>query len=377
MGLPDDTQGAQIRRTSESVALSMSTSGLLEIDTHAGVLRRDGVEVHLRRRTWELLDVLAAQPGVLLSRAELMQRLWPRVQVVDDSLTQCVGELRKALGPDGRLLRTVARRGYRLDWQPRQAPAGVEDAWGMLRSIDSSARIAHARRIFEIAYDETKDGAKALAGIALSHVIDVLNRWSPTPHWQAAQARQAADEAVRRDPSLALAHHARAHAWMLSGCYAQARAGFTRALQHDPSLAHAHLRLAVIAIETGRAQDARPHLQRALVFAPQRPAFEGQARFVEGMAAFHVGDDAHAGAALDRALQVAPGSAFAHQWKAALEGLHGQVQPAQPHLAAFCARVGPHTVESLKETERSAQCDFVQQRARFYDGLQRAGLALH
>ena len=354
----------------------MSASALLQIDARAGVLRRDGAQVHLRRRTWELLCVLSAHPGVLFSRMELMKRLWPRVRVVDDSLTQCVAELRNALGPYGHLLRTVPGRGYRFDWKPPHA-ASVEDAWRTLRCIEGAAEVADARRVFEDAYDATPEGAQALAGIALSHVIDVLNLWSRAPRWQAELARQAAEEAVRRDPGFALAHHARAHAWMLSGCPAQASEGFHAALERDARLAHAHLRLAVIAIEAGRAQDARPHLRRALVSAPGRPEFEGQVRFVEGIVAFHMGDDDRADTALDRALRVAPASAFAHLWKAALEGLRGHELPAQSHLAASCARAGSHTLESLQATERSGEREFVRQRSRLYEGLRRAGLAPH
>ena len=354
----------------------MSKPAPLQIDAHAGILRRNGAPVHLRPRTWELLCVLSAQPGVLFSRLELIKVLWPRVRVVDDSLTQCVAELRRALGPHSHLLCTVPGRGYRLDWQPPHG-TGVADAWRMLRSIGGAAQIADARRIFEETYDATSEGAEALAGIALSHVIDVLNLWSSAPRWQTETARQAAEEAVRRNPCLALAHHAQAHAWMLSGLHAKAREGFHAALERDPSLAHAHLRLAVIAIEVGRAQDARPHLQRALEAVPGRPAFEGQVRFVEGMVAFHLGDDGQADGALDQALRVAPDSAFAHQWKAAIEGLRGQELKAQSHLAKFCASVGRHTLDSLRATERSGQRDFLRQRSRFYDGLRRAGLASH
>ena len=354
----------------------MSELAPLQIDARAGFLRRNGTQVHLRPRTWELLCVLSAHPGVLFSRLELMKLLWPRVRVVDDSLTQCVAELRHALGPYSHLLCTVRGRGYRFDWQPPHG-TGVVDAWRLLRSIGSAAEIADARRIFEEAYDATSEGAEALAGIALSHVIDVLNLWSRAPRWQTKIAAQAAEEAVRHAPYLALAHHAQAHAWMLSGFHTQAREGFHAALKCDPSLAHAHLRLAVIAIEAGRAQDARPHLQRALASAPGRPAFEGQVRFVEGMVAFHLGDDGQADVALDQALHVAPDSAFAHQWKAAIEGLRGQELQAQSHLAKFCARVGHHTLDSLRATERSGQREFLRQRSRFYDGLRRAGLAAH
>jgi len=48
-----------------------------------------------------------------------MDAVWPDVVVSDDSLVQCVGELRLALGSQGgALIRTLSRRGYLLDAQP-------------------------------------------------------------------------------------------------------------------------------------------------------------------------------------------------------------------------------------------------------------------
>jgi TolB-like protein/Flp pilus assembly protein TadD len=63
--------------------------------------------------------VFAQSPGKLLSKAMLMDAVWPDVVVSDDSLVQCVGELRLALGSQGgALIRTLSRRGYLLDAQP-------------------------------------------------------------------------------------------------------------------------------------------------------------------------------------------------------------------------------------------------------------------
>ena len=47
---------------------------------------------------------------------EILDAVWPGVTVGDESLSQAVAELRRALGPDGvRLIRTVPQRGYILD----------------------------------------------------------------------------------------------------------------------------------------------------------------------------------------------------------------------------------------------------------------------
>lgn len=84
--------------------------------TRGGLFGADGAQVPLRPKTWSLLLHLAAHSGQVISREALLDAVWPDVTVTDDSITQCVAELRRALGEDGaRWLRTVPRRGYVFD----------------------------------------------------------------------------------------------------------------------------------------------------------------------------------------------------------------------------------------------------------------------
>lgn len=87
----------------------------LTLDREQGCLRRGSEELELRPKTFAVLCYLAERPGRLVSKGELFAALWPGVAVTDDSLVQCITELRHALGDgDQRLIRTVPRRGYRL-----------------------------------------------------------------------------------------------------------------------------------------------------------------------------------------------------------------------------------------------------------------------
>ena len=88
-----------------------------EFDLRRSELRGPGaVVIALRPKSDLLLRHFLAQPGRLLSKDELVAVLWPQAMVTDDSLVQCVGELRDALGDDAKqLIRTVSRRGYRLE----------------------------------------------------------------------------------------------------------------------------------------------------------------------------------------------------------------------------------------------------------------------
>jgi adenylate cyclase len=77
---------------------------------------RDGDEIPLRPKALELLIALAASEGQPLGKAELLDRVWGKVHVTEDSLFQAVKDARRALDDrQGRLLRYLPRRGYMLD----------------------------------------------------------------------------------------------------------------------------------------------------------------------------------------------------------------------------------------------------------------------
>jgi DNA-binding winged helix-turn-helix (wHTH) protein/Tfp pilus assembly protein PilF len=353
------------------------------VDSDRGALLRDGRPVPLRNQCWKLLAYLMQRPARLVSRDELMTALWPGRVVVDDSLVQCVVELRRALGDDSkRLIRTVSGRGYRLELSDLSlveptgdAQAGepaLAQAWEELRRLQSRQAVADARQCFEHQL-QIQNEASSLAGLALSHVIDVLQRWSRTPQWQLEIASDAADEAIALDATCALAHHARAHVAMHRGFYFEAQAGFRKALRLAPSLAHAHLRLGIIRLELGHPELAGAHVLQALA-AEGTQALRAQAAFVEGMAAFHLGDDCSARRLMQHAIACNPQGGFAYQWLAAIEALHGHEDLAAVHLQAYVERMPGYTIESLQATERSRNPAFWQQRQRLYTGLRRAGL---
>src|SRR6185369_5768197 len=72
--------------------------------------------IDLRPRTFAVLRYLADHAGRLVTKDELMQAVWLGTAVTDDSLVQCIHEIRRALRDDARaLLKTVSKRGYRLE----------------------------------------------------------------------------------------------------------------------------------------------------------------------------------------------------------------------------------------------------------------------
>ncbi len=71
----------------------------------------------LEPRLMRLLCLLCATPGRVLSRESLIEQLWPRVVVNENSLTRAVSELRRRLetdSTDASLIDTIPKTGYRL-----------------------------------------------------------------------------------------------------------------------------------------------------------------------------------------------------------------------------------------------------------------------
>jgi len=90
--------------------------GACVLDEGRGVLcAPDGAESVLRPKTLDLLRLLLRNPGRIVARQEILDAVWPNLFVTDDSITQCVVEIRKAMGGGGaEMLKTVPRRGYLL-----------------------------------------------------------------------------------------------------------------------------------------------------------------------------------------------------------------------------------------------------------------------
>jgi len=83
------------------------------LDLNRGCLLGRAGEIELRPKSFELLRYLIENAGRLISKDELVNAIWPNVIVNDDSLAQCVSDLRNALGDsDRRIIKTVTRRGY-------------------------------------------------------------------------------------------------------------------------------------------------------------------------------------------------------------------------------------------------------------------------
>jgi DNA-binding winged helix-turn-helix (wHTH) protein/Flp pilus assembly protein TadD len=94
-----------------------------ELDPERAELRApDGATIKLRPKTLEILRLLAGNSGRVLSKQQLMEAVWPNVHVGEDSLFQCIREIRAALGDDKReVVRVISGRGYLFQAQVTEA----------------------------------------------------------------------------------------------------------------------------------------------------------------------------------------------------------------------------------------------------------------
>jgi TolB-like protein/Tfp pilus assembly protein PilF len=108
--------------------------GLFEVDLRAGELRKQGVRVKLQEQPLQVLLFLLENPGAVVTREELQQRIWTSDTFVDfdHGLYNAIRRLREALGDSAdtpHYVETLARRGYRfigrLDPGPTSTPSPI------------------------------------------------------------------------------------------------------------------------------------------------------------------------------------------------------------------------------------------------------------
>jgi DNA-binding winged helix-turn-helix (wHTH) protein/Tol biopolymer transport system component len=114
------------RRRSTAMASASPTGnhrlvqlGEFELDRSTGELRKGEVKVRLQEQPLKILELLLEQPGELVSREQIQQRLWPDGTFVefDHSVNAAIKRLREALGDSvetPQFIETLPKRGYRL-----------------------------------------------------------------------------------------------------------------------------------------------------------------------------------------------------------------------------------------------------------------------
>ncbi len=141
-----------------------------ELDSRRAELREaGGAVVRLRRKTFDLLWLLASRSGQVLTRDEITATIWPHLHVGQDSLYQCIREIRLALGDEEHaLLKVVQGRGYLFDVAVAQT-APAEAAVRFAAEEDAAAPAAPGSasgRVHRPAFWAAGAAGLALTGLA-------------------------------------------------------------------------------------------------------------------------------------------------------------------------------------------------------------------
>jgi DNA-binding winged helix-turn-helix (wHTH) protein/TolB-like protein len=110
-------------------------------------LRADGVAVVLGSRALDVLLVLTEARGALVTKDEILSRVWPDTVVEENNLVVQISTLRKALGEDRDFIRTVSGRGYRFVAEIRTSAAGPDAETRVDRTAAEAAQSTPSRNL--------------------------------------------------------------------------------------------------------------------------------------------------------------------------------------------------------------------------------------
>jgi DNA-binding winged helix-turn-helix (wHTH) protein/Tfp pilus assembly protein PilF len=315
--------------------------------------RATGAALPLTGRPLEALLYLAARPGALASKAELMAVIWTGVTVEDNSLARCISTIRKALGEapnENRFIITEPGRGYRfvatiaatdarsgnaplrrLSADPRASQLYVS-GWSALtrpggatlqRGLEQLEQAVRIDPQFALAH------ACVAAGYALLGVFGLA-----APREVFPKARAAALAALSADETLADAHAQLGHIYtMFELDHASATPCYRRALELDPNCLVALHYMGLQAMCAGEFEEAFRHLRRAQAIEPLAPNISANI----AMSHYYSGQYEQAIAQAEATLELAP--QFAHA-RSVLGRSWLRLGDTDQALQAFQLRVG-------------------------------------
>ena len=107
---------ALIKRSKGLVRSKVFAAGTLSLNPNNGMVVCNGAEVKLTAREYGILKVLMENKGSVISREKLVDIVWGYNSGADERVLDThMRNLRKALGSNGKLIKTAIRRGYRIE----------------------------------------------------------------------------------------------------------------------------------------------------------------------------------------------------------------------------------------------------------------------
>jgi len=310
---------------SVQVSPTLVRFGVFEADLRAGELRRNGVRVRLQDLPFRVLTLLLSCPGVVITREEFRQALWPPDIFVDfeQGISSAVMRLRDALRDSADnpiFIETIERRGYR--WiAPIHPPEPVRD---VSQERDSVERTPLAARV------PTGPSLRRKVIFALPLLAIIFAVWIFRPG--DGDVKASAESGSARRQNLRQPANREAEDFYLKGRFYwnkrtpdslnQALEAFTQATAHDPNYSDAYVGLAdcynllreFSAMPGNEAYfKAFAAVKKAVELDPQSSEAHASLAFVTF---FGMWDSADAEKEFRRAIELDTNNAKAHHWYA-------------------------------------------------------------
>jgi TolB-like protein len=149
--------------------------GEFELSPERYELRRNGIVLHVEPLVFDLISVLAANPGRVLTREEIVERVWQGRAVSEATIDGCVKSARRALGDTGgekALIRTVRGRGFEFAITVKEGKSEASRAAESARRETSQPVIA----IFPLANHSSSEDDYFADGLT-EDIITCLSRF--------------------------------------------------------------------------------------------------------------------------------------------------------------------------------------------------------
>ena len=140
-------------RSSQAAAEAALEFGRFRVLLRQRQLLADGVPMELGTRALDLLLVLLEADGSLVTKDELVSRVWPGVVVAEENLKVQISALRKTLGEDRELIRTEFGRGYRFTATVRSTVVS-----GACQRLTGRWRASGPRSVSQWIYPQSEHG---------------------------------------------------------------------------------------------------------------------------------------------------------------------------------------------------------------------------
>jgi TolB-like protein/Flp pilus assembly protein TadD len=227
-----------------------------------------------------------------------------------------------------------------------------------------------ARMLFQRAAELDPRSALALAGLAYTHVIDIIQQWTDSPRRSVTELDRSARRCISLDDRLSHCQHVMCHAYNLRGHTAKAIAACELAVQLNPSLATAYSLLGATLAIAGQSDEGIEKLETAMRLSPQ----DSMAwTFFQMMSLAHLGADRYQEAAdwAQRSLQLRPDEHNTHALLAISYAHLGRLDEAQAEFGEVLRLQPDYSLAGVEQVFSGADPGFLE---RVIGGLRKAGL---